>query len=80
MKAINTYYKGYFFRSRLEARWAVYFDELSIKKGEERKGNYKFIEGYACVGKLLVLPLSQIQDMLKKQIIAIADVVVPQIS
>ena len=26
MKAIETYYKGYRFRSRLEARWAVFFD------------------------------------------------------
>lgn len=26
IKAIDTYYKGYRFRSRLEARWAVFFD------------------------------------------------------
>ena len=26
IKAIETYYKGYRFRSRLEARWAVFFD------------------------------------------------------
>lgn len=30
MKAIETIYKGYKFRSRLEARWAVYFDFLNI--------------------------------------------------
>ena len=26
IKAIQTEYKGYLFRSRLEARWAVFFD------------------------------------------------------
>src|SRR6266480_2904508 len=31
MQAIETVYKGYRFRSRLEARWAVFFDAL----GEE---------------------------------------------
>lgn len=30
MKAIETKYKGRFFRSRLEARWACYFDSLKI--------------------------------------------------
>jgi hypothetical protein len=31
MKAIETKYNKYLFRSRLEARWAVYFDSLDIK-------------------------------------------------
>lgn len=31
MKAIETVYKGYRFRSRLEARWAVFFDRLKIR-------------------------------------------------
>lgn len=30
MKAIETVYKGYRFRSRLEARWAVFFDAMGI--------------------------------------------------
>lgn len=30
MKAIETKYKGYRFRSRLEARWAVFFDALDL--------------------------------------------------
>jgi hypothetical protein len=30
VKAIETRYKGYRFRSRLEARWAVFFDALGI--------------------------------------------------
>lgn len=38
MRAINTEYKGYLFRSRLEARWAVYFDELGIKWQYEIEG------------------------------------------
>lgn len=38
IKAINTKYKGYYFRSRLEARWAVYFDTLGIKWEYEREG------------------------------------------
>lgn len=31
IKPIETEYKGYRFRSRLEARWAVYFDTLGLK-------------------------------------------------
>lgn len=30
IKPIETKYKGYRFRSRLEARWAVFFDALGI--------------------------------------------------
>jgi len=30
MKSISTFYKGNLFRSRLEARWAVFFDTLGI--------------------------------------------------
>lgn len=38
MKAIETVYRGYRFRSRLEARWAVFFDELEIKWQYEPEG------------------------------------------
>ncbi len=38
MKAIETEYKGYRFRSRLEARWAVFFDALGIKYEYEPEG------------------------------------------
>lgn len=31
IKAIETRYRGYRFRSRLEAKWAVFFDALGIK-------------------------------------------------
>ena len=38
MKAIETNYKGYRFRSRLEARWAVFFNALGIKWEYEPEG------------------------------------------
>lgn len=38
MKAIETKYKGYRFRSRLEARWAVFFDALGLKWEYEPEG------------------------------------------
>lgn len=38
IKPIQTYYKGYHFRSRLEARWAVFFDALGIEWEYEPEG------------------------------------------
>lgn len=38
VKAIETAYKGYRFRSRLEARWAVFFDALGVKWEYEKEG------------------------------------------
>lgn len=38
IKAIETVYRGYRFRSRLEARWAVFFDKLSIAWEYEKEG------------------------------------------
>lgn len=43
IKAIETRYNGYRFRSRLEARWAVFFDKLGIKWAYEE-------EGFSCDG------------------------------
>ena len=37
-KAIETEYKGFRFRSRLEARWAVFFDAAGIVWDYEREG------------------------------------------
>lgn len=37
-KAIETHYNGYRFRSRLEARWAVFFDHAHIKYEYEPQG------------------------------------------
>lgn len=38
LKPIETVYKGYRFRSRLEARWAVFFDALGITWEYEKEG------------------------------------------
>jgi hypothetical protein len=38
IKAIETRYKNYRFRSRLEARWAVFFDTLGIAWEYEKEG------------------------------------------
>ena len=38
IKAIETVYRGYRFRSRTEARWAVYFDALGIEWEYEKEG------------------------------------------
>lgn len=44
IKPIETVYNGYRFRSRLEARWAVFFDALGIEYEYEPEG-YKFSDG-----------------------------------
>ena len=38
IKAIQTEYNGYKFRSRLEARWAVFFDALGVEYEYEPEG------------------------------------------
>lgn len=38
LRAIQTEYHGYLFRSRLEARWAVFFDALGLKWEYEAEG------------------------------------------
>ena len=38
IKPIETLYQGYRFRSRLEARWAVFFDTLGIEWQYEKEG------------------------------------------
>lgn len=40
IRAIETRYKGYRFRSRLEARWAVFFDAIGIEWEYEPQGYY----------------------------------------
>ncbi len=44
LKAIETEYKGYRFRSRLEARWAVFFDACGVQWEYEPEG-YDLGEG-----------------------------------
>lgn len=38
MKAISTKYKGIMFRSRIEARWAVFFEAVGLKWEYEQEG------------------------------------------
>jgi hypothetical protein len=38
LKPIETVYKGYRFRSRLEARWAVFFDAIDLRWEYEKEG------------------------------------------
>ena len=44
IKAIQTFYKGYHFRSRLEARWAVFFEE-QLNGGVAHQWQYE-VEGF----------------------------------
>ena len=51
IKAIQTEYNGYKFRSRLEARWAVFFDTLGIEyeyepEGYELKNGMKYLPDF----------------------------------
>jgi len=46
IKPIQTRYKGYLFRSRLEARWAVFFDALGIKWEYEPEGYDLGVDGW----------------------------------
>lgn len=46
IKAIETKYKGYRFRSRLEARWAVFFDTAGLKWDYEHEGVNLGEQGY----------------------------------
>lgn len=46
IKPIETRYKGYRFRSRLEARWAVFFDALGVAWGYEKEGMDLGADGY----------------------------------
>jgi len=45
IKAIETIYDGYRFRSRLEARWAVFFDAAGIEYEYEKEG-FKLDSGW----------------------------------
>ncbi len=44
ISAIETIYNGWRFRSRLEARWALFFDELEIRYWYETEG-YRLADG-----------------------------------
>lgn len=56
LKAIETVYQGYRFRSRLEARWAVFLDTLGVKYQYEP-------EGFELVGAGRYLPDFWLPDL-----------------
>ena len=56
MRAIETEYKGYRFRSRLEARWAVFFDACGVRWEYEP-------EGYVLPGGRYYLPDFLLHDV-----------------
>ena len=56
IKAIETRYKGFRFRSRLEARWAVFLDTLGVKWEYEK-------EGYSLGDGVYYLPDFYLPDM-----------------
>lgn len=56
IKAIPTRYKGFEFRSRLEARWAVFFDKMGIDYTYET-------EGYEVATGVWYLPDFRLADM-----------------
>ena len=55
-KAIETAYKGYRFRSRLEARWAVFFDAIEMSWEYEK-------EGFDLGGGIFYLPDFYLQSL-----------------
>jgi hypothetical protein len=60
IKAIETRYNGYRFRSRTEARWAVFFDTIGFKWQYEEEG-YELENGRRYLPDFkLVLPSSEI--------------------
>lgn len=54
IKAIDTYYNGHLFRSRLEARWAVFFDTLGVTYEYEPEGFE--LDGFEADQKVRYLP------------------------
>lgn len=55
IRAIETEYNGYRFRSRLEARWAVFFDALGVEYEYEPEG-YEYWQGEDGTGGYRWLP------------------------
>ena len=53
MKRVDTEYKGYLFRSRLEARWAIFFDACGVDWEYEPEG-YDLGEGLCYVPTFLL--------------------------
>lgn len=59
IRAIETSYKGYRFRSRLEARWAVFFDAVNLRweyeaEGYDVDGNWYLPDFVVSIGRCAV--------------------------
>jgi len=61
MNPIETEYQGYWFRSRLEARWAVFFEEMQSDWGYEVQG-FRLRESKS-EDQILYLPDFYIEDV-----------------
>lgn len=72
-KALETRYKGYRFRSRTEARWAVFFDAIGIKWDYEKDG-YDLGEGGGLYLPDFWLPESQLYAEVKGQEFTVKEV------
>ena len=70
IQPIETYYRGVFYRSRLEARWAVFFDEINIKHNYEQRG--------IKIGKYSYLPDFRLPDAFAELYIEIKPRDIPQ--
>lgn len=60
IRAIETVYNGYKFRSRLEAKWAVFFDAVGIKYDEYYS---RFVKG---IWKVPGVPDNKVIEAVKK--------------
>lgn len=62
IKAIETSYKGYKFRSRLEARWAVFFDALELRwqyepEGFELGGGFRYLPDFVLTSQRIYVEI-----------------------
>ncbi len=64
IQPLNTHYKGYRFRSRTEARWAVFFDHLNLDDRffPKFKWNYE-LEGFKLTNGTCYLPDFYLKDL-----------------
>lgn len=74
-RAIETRYKGYRFRSRLDARWAVFFDALGLKweyepEGFELGGGLRYLPDFKINGTWFEVKSSVDSDLTKPKMFA----------
>lgn len=75
MKPIPTRYKGYNFRSRLEARWAVFFDSLGMEWEYEPEGfqlsdGSRYLPDFKVEGRYLEVKATREDDFSKAKQLA----------